>query len=169
MIGLTITQRPMAHECGSWWRQGGLAGSRAAGGSEAGVSCRLGERPMAPAERLTAAGFATLCFDHRNFGASGGEPREHEDTSGKLYDLRDAVSYLAARPEVDPGRIGCCGICLGGGGWRSGNGRLVCAACGTLDLGEGGHDSRPDTTPRRAWFMAWPRSYRDRRSGSAGQ
>ena len=67
------------------------------------------------AERLTAAGYATLCFDHRNFGASGGEPRQHEDAAGKLHDLRDAVSYLAALPEVDPGRIGCCGICLGGG------------------------------------------------------
>lgn len=67
------------------------------------------------AERLTAAGYATLCFDHRNFGASGGEPRQHEDAAGKLHDMRDAVSYLAALPEVDPGRIGCCGICLGGG------------------------------------------------------
>ena len=67
------------------------------------------------AERLTAAGYATLCFDHRNFGSSGGEPRQHEDAAGKLHDLRDAVSYLAALPEVDPGRIGCCGICLGGG------------------------------------------------------
>lgn len=67
------------------------------------------------AERLTAAGYVTLSFDHRNFGASGGEPRQHEDAAGKLHDLRDAVSFLAARPEVDPGRIGCCGICLGGG------------------------------------------------------
>jgi fermentation-respiration switch protein FrsA (DUF1100 family) len=67
------------------------------------------------AERLTAAGYVTLCFDHRNFGASGGEPRQHEDAAGKLHDLRDAVSFLAARPEVDPGRIGCCGVCLGGG------------------------------------------------------
>jgi len=67
------------------------------------------------AERLTAAGYATLSFDHRNFGASGGEPRQHEDAAGKLHDLRDAASYLAALPEVDPGRIGCCGICLGGG------------------------------------------------------
>ena len=67
------------------------------------------------AERLTAAGYVTLCFDHRNFGASGGAPRQHEDAAGKLHDLRDAVSFLAARPEVDSGRIGCCGICLGGG------------------------------------------------------
>ena len=67
------------------------------------------------AERLTAAGYATLCFDHRNFGASGGSPRQHEDAAGKLHDLRDAVSFLAALPAVDAGRIGCCGICLGGG------------------------------------------------------
>jgi uncharacterized protein len=67
------------------------------------------------AERLTAAGYATLCFDHRNFGASGGSPRQQEDPAGKLHDLRDAVSFLAALPEVDAGRIGCCGICLGGG------------------------------------------------------
>jgi uncharacterized protein len=67
------------------------------------------------AERLSAAGYVTLCFDHRNFGASGGEPRQHEDAAGKLHDLRDAVSYLAALPGVDPGRIGCCGVCLGGG------------------------------------------------------
>ena len=67
------------------------------------------------AERLTAAGYATLCFDHRNFGASGGSPRQHEDAAGKLRDLRDAVSFLAALPEVDADRIGCCGICLGGG------------------------------------------------------
>jgi len=67
------------------------------------------------AERLTSAGYVTLCFDHRNFGESAGEPSQHEDAAGKLHDLRDAVSYLAALPEVDPGRIGCCGICLGGG------------------------------------------------------
>lgn len=64
---------------------------------------------------LADAGFATLAFDHRNFGASGGEPRQHEDAAGKLADLRDAVSFLAAQPGVDPDRIGVCGVCLGGG------------------------------------------------------
>ena len=67
------------------------------------------------AERLTAAGFATLCFDHRNFGASGGEPRQHEDSAGKLEDLRGATSALAGQPLVDAGRLGCVGVCLGGG------------------------------------------------------
>jgi fermentation-respiration switch protein FrsA (DUF1100 family) len=66
------------------------------------------------AELLAHAGFVTLAFDHRNFGASGGEPRQHEDAPGKLADLRDAVSFLASRREVDADRIGCVGICLGG-------------------------------------------------------
>lgn len=64
---------------------------------------------------LADAGFATLAFDHRNFGESGGEPRQHEDPAGKLADLRDAVSFLSAQPGVDHDRIGICGVCLGGG------------------------------------------------------
>ena len=63
---------------------------------------------------LAAAGFATLAFDHRGFGESGGRPG-HEDSQGKLADLRAAVSLLASRPEVDAERIGVVGVCLGGG------------------------------------------------------
>jgi uncharacterized protein len=66
------------------------------------------------AELLSVAGFATLAFDHRGFGESGGR-RQHEDSQGKLADLRSAVSVLAAQTEVDPARIGLAGICLGGG------------------------------------------------------
>lgn len=67
------------------------------------------------AERLAAAGYVTLAFDHRNFGDSEGQPRRHEDPQGKLSDLRSAVSFLRAHPAVDPDRIGAIGICLGGG------------------------------------------------------
>jgi fermentation-respiration switch protein FrsA (DUF1100 family) len=67
------------------------------------------------AERLTDEGFITLAFDHRNFGDSEGEPRQHEDSAGKLADLRDAVGFLAGLPELDAGRIGVVGVCLGGG------------------------------------------------------
>jgi fermentation-respiration switch protein FrsA (DUF1100 family) len=63
---------------------------------------------------LAEAGFATLAFDHRGFGESGGRPW-HEDSQGKLADLRAAVSFLTSRPEVDAARIGIVGICLGGG------------------------------------------------------
>jgi uncharacterized protein len=67
------------------------------------------------AERLTGRGFATLAFDHRRFGESGGVPRQHEDSGGKLADLRDALSELAVHPRVDADRLAVVGICLGGG------------------------------------------------------
>lgn len=66
------------------------------------------------AELLSIAGVTTLAFDHRGFGESGGR-RQHEDSQGKLADLRAAVSVLAAQAEVDPARIGLVGVCLGGG------------------------------------------------------
>ena len=66
------------------------------------------------AARLADAGFATLAFDHRGFGDSGGR-RGHEDPQGKLADLRAAVDVLTARPEVTADRIAAVGVCLGGG------------------------------------------------------
>lgn len=67
------------------------------------------------AEALAAAGYVTLAFDHRGFGASGGTARQHEDPAGKLNDLRDALTWLANHPAVDADRLGAAGICLGGG------------------------------------------------------
>lgn len=67
------------------------------------------------ATALAGAGFVTLAFDHRNFGASGGRVRQHEDAAGKLDDLRHATSYLASHERVDEGRLGCVGVCMGGG------------------------------------------------------
>ncbi len=67
------------------------------------------------ADRLAEQGYVTLAFDHRNFGDSEGSPRQHEDSAGKLADLRDAVGFLASRSEVDADRIGIVGVCLGGG------------------------------------------------------
>ena len=62
------------------------------------------------AERLAAEGFTTLAFDHRGFGESEGRP-QHEDSQGKLADLRAAVGLLAAEGY----RVSLVGICLGGG------------------------------------------------------
>jgi len=63
---------------------------------------------------LAASGFATLAFDHRGYGESGGRPG-HEDSQGKLADLRAAVGFLAGRGEAAGAGIGIVGICLGGG------------------------------------------------------
>jgi len=67
------------------------------------------------AERLAEAGFATLAFDHRNFGSSDGDRRQHEDPAGKLEDLGAATSFLANLDGVAAEQIGCIGICMGGG------------------------------------------------------
>jgi uncharacterized protein len=66
------------------------------------------------AAKLHERDLTTLAFDHRGFGESGGR-RAHEDSQGKLADLRAAVSLLAAHPAVDPVRLAVVGICLGGG------------------------------------------------------
>jgi fermentation-respiration switch protein FrsA (DUF1100 family) len=60
------------------------------------------------AERLTAAGITTLTFDHRGFGASEGR-RGHEDSQGKLTDLRAAVGVLDGYDRA------VVGVCLGAG------------------------------------------------------
>jgi fermentation-respiration switch protein FrsA (DUF1100 family) len=65
------------------------------------------------AEQFAARGMAALAFDHRGWGGSGGRPRCHEDPAAKAADLRTAVGFLTAAPEVDADRIAVVGICLG--------------------------------------------------------
>lgn len=67
------------------------------------------------AEALATHGLAALAFDHRRWGNSEGLPRQDEWSGGKLADLRDAVTMLTTRAEIDAARIGGVGICLGGG------------------------------------------------------
>jgi uncharacterized protein len=67
------------------------------------------------AAALQDAGYSVLAFDHRNFGESGGRPRQHIDTYEQVEDLRNAVSYMLSREDVDPERLGLCCVCLGAG------------------------------------------------------
>jgi dipeptidyl aminopeptidase/acylaminoacyl peptidase len=66
-------------------------------------------------EGLTAAGYAILAFDYRGFGRSEGE-RGWIKPDWQLEDLLNAVTYLEARPEVNPRRLGAFGIGGTGGG-----------------------------------------------------
>jgi fermentation-respiration switch protein FrsA (DUF1100 family) len=80
----------------------------------AGPSPQVKEQvPDTYAEHLAAAGFQALTIDHRNFGESGGEPRLREDPAGKVADLRAAVSFLTALPDVD--QVAVVGVCAGAG------------------------------------------------------
>src|SRR5246127_1493097 len=67
------------------------------------------------AQAFASAGFVVLVHDHRNFGASGGDLRGDVDPWRQIADWRRAISYLEARPEVDPSRIGLWGTSYAGG------------------------------------------------------
>lgn len=67
------------------------------------------------AERFNAAGFATLIFDYRHFGASEGQPRNLLDPRRELADFHAALAYVRSLPGVDKGRIVLWGTSFGGG------------------------------------------------------
>jgi uncharacterized protein len=67
------------------------------------------------AERIAKGGFVTLALDHRHFGESEGEPRQHEDPAKKMEDFKNAVSFMSTIKGIDRERIGACGISMGGG------------------------------------------------------
>lgn len=67
------------------------------------------------ADAIADAGFAVLAYDHRNLGASDGEPRQEIDIWAQARDYRAAFGWLAARPEVDAGRIAIWGASYSGG------------------------------------------------------
>jgi fermentation-respiration switch protein FrsA (DUF1100 family) len=63
--------------------------------------------PLATA--LSRAGLSVLLFDYRGYGGNPGRPSE----DGLAADARAAQAWLAARPEVDAGRIAYFGESLG--------------------------------------------------------
>ncbi|MGO9284461.1 MAG: alpha/beta hydrolase [Mycobacterium sp.] len=67
------------------------------------------------AERFSAAGYACLVFDYRNFGDSEGRPRQVLDIGMQLADWAAAVSYARTLDGIDPGRIVLWGTSFGGG------------------------------------------------------
>lgn len=64
------------------------------------------------AHRLAGAGIASLRYDRRGFGASGGR-QEDSDYVSDLEDALAALAWLRARPEVNPARVAVAGHSAG--------------------------------------------------------
>jgi fermentation-respiration switch protein FrsA (DUF1100 family) len=66
------------------------------------------------ARKMAEKGYITLAFDSTHLGESGGFPRDTENPSERLEDIRCAIDYLTTLPMVDEDRIGLLGVCAGG-------------------------------------------------------
>ncbi|MCG8416345.1 MAG: alpha/beta hydrolase [Proteobacteria bacterium] len=66
-------------------------------------------------EKLAAAGFITLAFDHVGYGESEGGVRTYEHPFVKIDSIRDAVSFLGTLRFVDNERLFGLGVCASGG------------------------------------------------------
>jgi pimeloyl-ACP methyl ester carboxylesterase len=66
------------------------------------------------AEAFCAAGFPVLLYDHRNFGLSGGEPRQQIEMWTQARGYRDAITFLRALPGLDAPAIALWGDSFSG-------------------------------------------------------
>ena len=67
------------------------------------------------AENFAARGLASLVFDYRCFGQSGGKPRQLVSIGGQLADWRSAVNFVRGLDQVDGERIALWGSSFSGG------------------------------------------------------
>ncbi len=65
------------------------------------------------AEKLAEQGFITLAYDPRGFGESEGDIPNYENPTFKIQDIKNAVTYLESRNDVN--HIGAFGVCAGAG------------------------------------------------------
>src|SRR5260221_4217517 len=70
---------------------------------------------LAPfAERFREDGFAAIAFDYRNFGGSGGQPREVLSVPREREDYSTVIDWAAEQPYIDPHQIIAWGTSFAG-------------------------------------------------------
>ena len=73
------------------------------------------DRLKGNAEYFANNGIAALTFDYRNFGESGGQPRQVIKIKNQLEDFKNAIAFARNQPAIDPDKIALWGSSLGGG------------------------------------------------------
>ncbi|OBB80721.1 alpha/beta hydrolase [Mycobacterium colombiense] len=101
------------------------------------------------AERFSAAGYACLVFDYRNFGDSEGRPRQVLDVGMQLADWAAAVAFARTLPGIDPDRIALWGTSFAGGHVIATAARLpgIAAAVAQCPFTDGLASARTVTNP----------------------
>lgn len=114
-----------------------------------GLGAVRGMRLDAYAERFSAAGYACLVFDYRNFGDSEGRPRQVLDVGMQLADWAAAVAYARTLPGIDPDRIALWGTSFAGGHVIASAARLpgIAAAVAQCPFTDGLASARTITNP----------------------
>ncbi|OBI40090.1 alpha/beta hydrolase [Mycobacterium colombiense] len=114
-----------------------------------GLGAVRGMRLDAYAERFSAAGYACLVFDYRNFGDSEGRPRQVLDVGMQLADWAAAVAYARTIPGIDPDRIALWGTSFAGGHVIATAARLpgIAAAVAQCPFTDGLASARTITNP----------------------
>jgi cephalosporin-C deacetylase-like acetyl esterase len=66
------------------------------------------------AEVFQHAGIAVLLYDHRNFGASDGQPRHEINAWLQARGYRDAITFVSELPDIDRARVALWGDSFSG-------------------------------------------------------
>ncbi len=70
---------------------------------------------LAPfAERFAREGFTAVAFDYRQWGGSGGQPRDVASVPRQREDYRTVIDWAIAQPDVDPTQIFIWGTSFSG-------------------------------------------------------
>ncbi len=104
------------------------------------------------AKMLAGLGYAALRFDFRGCGESEGE-RGRVICKEQVKDTRNALSFLATRPEIDPKRIGVVGQSFGAAVavYSAGVDRRIAACISSGGWGDGAKKFRKQHASPRAW------------------
>jgi pimeloyl-ACP methyl ester carboxylesterase len=123
---------------------------------------------LAPCKVLDALGYITLRFDMRGCGESDGEPGRVICLE-QVEDTRNALTFLAGHPNVDPGSIGAIGTSFGGAVavYAGGIDRRIAAVISNGGWGDGerkfrGQHATPEAWARFTAMLAEGRAHRER-------